>query len=660
MPQFGKKVDYIKITRLTLLSLGIITIIFGFFATGPRLAQFVADHLSKDKVLSEETISTLYGIRAKIFLLGGILVLFALLTGLLGRLINLIVKNLSNILEKTISSIGRFLDILYNIGTNEKFVWGLIILILLTISVPAIFLSPAGGFHVEGVDLQPAKNFAKYGIYATLTNNGFDEFTYRSSAGPGIVFPIALVFKIFGINVYYGRMVHLLFVIGTIIMFYVTARNIFGKKVALLALMLSFTPYMIMLSQGDNGMGPEGYIPSIFYLLVGAYFWFKSIESKKNFHLIISGIFWALAFQTKWLFLFAIFALVITCIILWLSNHSLKSKYYLIPAAMVLLVTIGWTLFRIFDVGIKAEVLNLQEFWGEHGHRGFGEGFSLLAFAHPLITAFTSNVAKVDFWGELQLFLIIPAFIYVIILLARSKWTNYRILFLLSFALIWILWWALFNFDLPGTHLKVFLIISQIFVAKFLFDIWEYSIQYKDRFLHLTSDQKSNGNTLFYPIRLAIIIIVISKVVLPIIEKADFIYGSYDTLVKPYHEMEEYIKNNTEKDAIFSGWNWSMPWYLDLDPKVDRPNKDREYYPFDQREKVPEYFIVSPEWPMVKTTEEWPAVSEEDNWSIKSNEKRIEFLKQDCTLLKTFGGPKFIWRLYKVNNKDLAQQLSNN
>ena len=116
---------------------------------------------------------------------------------------------------------------------------------------------------------------------------------------------------------------------------------------------------------------------------------------------------------------------------------------------------------------------------------------------------------------------------------------------------------------------------------------------------------------LFYVLRLAIVVIVLSKVLLPIIEKANFLYGSYNTLVKPYYEMEDYVKNNTEKNAMFSGWSWSMPWYLDLDPKVDRPNKNRAQYSFNQREKVPEYFVVSPEWPLVKTTDEWPSVSEE-------------------------------------------------
>ena len=158
---------------------------------------------------------------------------------------------------------------------------------------------------------------------------------------------------------------------------------------------------------------------------------------------------------------------------------------------------------------------------------------------------------------------------------------------------------------------------------------------------------------------MTIIIIVLSRAIIPVIEKADFLYGSYDTLVKPYQEMEKYVKNHTEKNAIFSGWWWSMPWYLDFDPKVDRINKDRKNYPFDQREKVPEYFIVSPEWPLVKTTEEWPSVSEGSSWGIKSNQKRIQFIKENCILLKKFGGPKFFWLLYKVNKKELVQKLSN-
>lgn len=646
----------IKIVRLILFSLGILTIIIGFYLTGACLVQFTTDYISKDKVLTDETKAILYGLQVKILFLGAGLILLSLLTSFFVLFKNYLIKNAGVVIEKTISCLGRIFDRLYSIGTNEKFLWGFIILLLLTISVPAIYLAPAGGFHVEGVDLQQPKNLVKHGLYSTLTTEGFDTETHRTSAGPGILMPIALVFKVFGINVYFGRMVHVAFVIGMILVFYIMVRNLYGKKTSLLALFLSFTPYFIMLSRGDNGMGPEGYIPSLFYLFMGAHFWFKSIESKKNIHLIISGLFFAFAFQTKWLFLFGLFALILTCIILSLSKNSLKSKYYLIPSAMVILVTISWTVFRILNVGARAEAHHLEKFWTEHGHRALGEGVtsSFLLIFQPVIRAFTDNVARINFWEDLQLFLIIPAIIYVIVQIAKHKWIDYKTIFFLSFTLIWFLWWLLFNYDLPGTHLRAILIISQIFVAKLLYDVWQYSSSYKDRFQNLINNQELK-NTLFYVLRIAIVIIVLSKVILPIIEKTHALYGSYSTLIEPYHEMIGYIKDNTEKNAIFSGWGWSMPWYLDIDNDLDRINKDRSKYPLEQCEKVPEYFIVSPEWPIIKTTDEWPSVSEEGIWTKTENEKRKKFILQNCTLLKTFGGPKHIWYIYKIVNKNLAQ-----
>lgn len=647
----------LKTVQLIFIILGILVIAVGFFSTGPRLIQIVSSYLSNDKVLSEQTEAVLNGLQFKIIVLGTILLVLSIFTRFFVMLKNLFAQNIGQIIERTISFLGRTFERLYNLGTTEKFLWGFIILVLLTISVPAIYLAPAGGFHVEGVDLQQPKNLVKHGLYATLTTEGFDTETHRTSAGPGILLPIALVFKLFGINVYYGRMVHLAFVIGLTIVFYLMVRNLFGKKVSLLALFLSFTSYFIMLSQGDNGMGPEGYIPSLFYLLVGVHFWFKSIETKKNIHLVMSGLFFALAFQTKWLFLFAIFALILTCIILSLSKNSLKAKYYLVPAAMVILVTLGWTIFRVLNVGPRAEFFHLQRFWAEHGHRAVGEGItsSFLLIFQPIIRAFTDNVTRINFWEDLQLFLIVPAVIYAIILIARQKWIDYKNIFLLSFALIWFFWWLLFNYDLPGAHLKTFLMIAQIFVAKLLFDVWEYSSAYKDRFQNMVNNEELKKNILFYVLRIAIVIIVLSKVILPIIEKANFLYGSYSTLIKPYHEMMSYIKNNTENSAIFSGWGWSMPWYLDIDDKMDRVNKNRLDYPLDQREKVPEYFIISPEWPLVKMTDEWPSVSEESSWTFKANEKRKKFIRDSCILLKSFGGPKHIWYIYKVVNKNLAQ-----
>jgi hypothetical protein len=650
----GKTKNNIKIVQLILIILGISTIIVGFLASGPRLVEIVTKYISADKILSEQTTALLFGVKIKIISTGVVFLLLSFLVRLFIFLRYYLTENGQIIIERTASFLTKIVNITFKAVCNEKFLWGFIIAILLCISLPTVFMSSAGGFHVEGVDLQQPKNLVRHGLYATLTTEGFDTETHRTSAGPGILMPIALAFKLFGIGPHVARFVHLAFVIGAIILFYVIVRDIFDKKVALFALIISVPPYFIMLSHGDTGMGPEGYIPSTFYLLLGAYFWFKSIDTKKNIHLILSGVFWALAFQTKWLFLFAIAALIVTFVILSFTKNSLNSKYYIVPTFIVVLVTTMWITFRIWDVGLRLEIVHLWKFLHEHGHRA-GMTTSVFSIFHPIIRAFTDNVAPINFWQDLQLFLIVPSIVYAIILIRRTKWTDYKCIFFMSFALIWFCWWLLFNADLPETHLRAFLIISHIFVAKFLYDLWGYSSKYKDRFINLVNNPEDRKNAIFYVLRIAIVFIVLGKAVPPLIEKGVFLYRTYTNLTVPYNGMMSYIKENTEKNAIFSGWTWSVPWYVDLDDKLDHIVKVRSNYPMKQRERVPEYFIVSPEWPLVKISDEFPSVVEDTSWSHKQNELRKQFVKNNCTLLKTFGGKKHKWLLYKVNNNNLAE-----
>ena len=403
-------------------------------------------------------------------------------------------------------------------------------------------------------------------------------------------------------------------------------------------------------------MGADAYTPALFYFLVAALFWFKAVETKKNIYLIISGLFWGLSFQTQWLFLFAIFAVIVTCIILSLSKKGLGSKYYLIPSCMVFLVTMAWFIFRIYNVGLRQELIHLEEFWREHGHRAFGANTeqgvisSILAFARPIV-----SLSQIDLWGELQLFLIIPAILYVIILIVRSRMSDYRSLFFISFTLIWFTWWLLFNYDLPETHLSIVILMSQLFIAKLLYDIWRCSSAHKDSFLDLVKNKKTQEASLSYVLKIIIICIVLGNTVLPFARDIGDLYNYNLTLTKPEKEMMRYIRENTEADAVFSGWNWSMPWYVDLDDAGDHIIKDRSTYPPQQRESVPEYFIVSPEWPLLKVTDKWPSVVNESSSSIKLNEARKRFLEENCTLVKVFGGDKHKWLLYKVNNDKLVQ-----
>lgn len=641
----------VKIAQAIIFFLGIITIAVGIYSTGPRLVQFVLHNISSHEKLSEQTTASLYGLQTKIIIAGILLVVLSIFLKYLITLWNSFVKKIqsANLFERLVKSIGNLFSFLYRIGTREKFLLGLATVILLGFLIPSVFLNPNGGVHVEGIDLQLAKNLVAHGKYATLTTKGFDTYTYMISAGPGILLPDALVFKLFGINVYYARVLYSLFVILTVFMFYYLAQEVFNKKVALLTLFL-----LIPLMPLTGNQSADAYIPALFYFLVGAHFWFKSIDSKNNTYLVLSGLLWGLSFQTQWLFLFAIFAVVITCIILYFANNSLKSKYYLVPSLMVILITIAWTIFRILNVGMGPEVQQIQQFWAHHGRRAVGitakTGIvsSIFSIIRPI-----ESLVQVDIWRNLEFFLAVPSIIYIVMLINRNKWLDYKKMFLLVFTIIWFSWWLVFNFDLPETHLFIVQLMLQFFIAKLLYDIWNYSIQYKKSFVELAENNGTKKEaTIFYLVRVVIVCTLVALIMFPLFEAAGDMYANNINLVEPYNRMLTYIDKNIPKDAVFSGWGESMPWYLDLNNGFDRVNKNRAIYPFDQREKVPEYFVVSPEWPLVKVTDQWPSVFHETK---KQEDLRKQFLEQNCTLIKTFSGPKFRWLLFKVNNPKLTQ-----
>jgi hypothetical protein len=665
--------DYSTHTRtasVVLASCGILILAFGFFMTGPRLVEFVTEYLSEDRALSEGTKAELYAMHLKIVGLGVVIALAAMLPRFVVRVARppllwmegvLAVLSMKIIrgVEKILSAAGRLVSRMFDFAGTEKCMWLYGILVILTISVPGIFLA-AGGLHVEGVDLQPAKNLVRHGIYGTLTTRGFDELTHRSSAGPGIILPNALIFYLFGINNYFSRSLHVVFLMAALVAFYWTARKLYEKNVAILAVYI-VTPFLLMVSGGDLPLGGEGYNPGLFYFLSGTLLWFKAIETHKNFYLILSGLLWGFAFQTKWLFLFAVFALIITCICLYFAKKSLPSKYWLVPTLMVGVVTAAWVTFRILNLGLRQEIMHIMSFWEEHGHRAIGLkgqnwADSMIGGLLRPLANFTDPHFAVNLWGDLQFFLVIPALLYIVVLLGKNRLNDYKSLFLLTFCLVWFSWWFVFNYDLPETHLKIFLHVSQLFVAKFLYDLWQFSAaQSNTTFSGLFKTPGDRHAALGYMLRVVIVCIILGKVFVPLTEKAGTLYKRNEALTIPYKEMMTYIRQNTESNAVFSGWDWSMPWYVDLDEKGDHIVKDRATYLSEQREVVPEYFIVSPEFPLEQVTDEWPYAIPDFRGEAKKNEKRKKFLEEQCTFLKAFGGYKHKWLLYRVNSEALGQ-----
>ena len=644
-----------SVNKIALMILfgGIVVLLFGYYATEQRLISFATEYISPDKSLSEYGINAIQELRSNITLAGVLLFLLAALIKFqryLLRLLSFMEPYLLKVRDYFASLLKKLYCNLYNILTHENFAWFFIIFLIFAFEIPAIILGDMGGYHVEGIDLVPAKNLVRHGIYGTLTTEGFNELTYRTSAGPGVIMLQALVFKLFGINIYYARALQLVFFIPLLILWYLIGRSIYGKNVALLSMVILSAS---IVSYGN--MASECYRPAFVYLLAGIYFWFRAVDDKKTLLLVASGIFLGLAFHTKLIYLHGLFAVCLTWLILRFTEKQLEHRYWVLPVFMVIAVTIAWNVFRLWNLGSSQYYVHVKNFFIEHLYRGVGtvafKGIlpEFLAY-RPLV-----NLSQVDFWSGLQLFLLIPALIYAIKRMVSSKAIDYKILYLVSFVMIWLNWWLFFNYDGFNLHLNPMRFISYLFIGKLLYDLWHYSGTEKRNVFNSSNPEKGDIATLSTGLRAMVAMIIITSVGVNLSEKVNELYLVRSKLRIASDDLKEYVKTNTEKNAVFSGWEWSMPWYLDLDEADDRPLKDRANYPQEQREAVPEYFVVSAEWPL-EPVGEYPDTAP---WNVPGyrqvNQMRAEFLENHTSLVKRFVAGKHEWLLYKVNNYNLQK-----
>jgi hypothetical protein len=625
--------------------------------------EFGTEYFSPDRQLSEHSIAILHGFQTKIILVGVLLLSFSLLSRyVLGHFVSL--KNslvevctlstprTARLIDQTGAFMQTVVSFAYRMVTNEKILWSLVGLIVLAINIPAIFLSP--GFHAEGMDLNLPKNLARHGVYATLSTGGFDEFTYRISAGPGILLPQAMLFKLFGVNLYVARALQVGYIMATVIIFYLTVYRLFDdKKTALLSVVM-FVPMALT----DLSSGSDRYGPALLYFLVGTLFWWRAIELDKKSYLVASGLLWGLSFQAKWLYLFSVFAATLTCIIMRLFRRGLRSRYWIVPGSMVFLVTATWVGFRIYQMGLRGEYFHLVRFWQVHWHRAIGS--KPFAGVLPEILSWRPviSLSQVDLWGELQLFLLIPALVYVVIDVIKAKARNYKSVFLVSFVSVWFLWWLLLSYDYHSIHIGPIRALGVIFIAKLFYDLWNYpfeAIGDSDSGKGLRGEG-DNPRGLLSGVRVLVATVIVTMLVVGVGQAWRAVYVRNREFGQAFVGMIGYIWNNTEDDAVFSGWYWSLPWHVDLDSGRDHIIKDRSAYPPEQREEVPEYFVVSPEWPLRPEPSEWPNVAAWfQQWTQRQNAKRIAFLKQHASLVKEFPAGKHKWMLFKIKDKGVEK-----
>jgi hypothetical protein len=149
----------------------------------------------------------------------------------------------------------------------------------------------------EGIFSETAANLVQHGRYAfTLQSpDQLNDLDFRISVGPAVILPVALAYKLFGVEVASGRLVAGAYLVLTFLALFLGARRLFGAAAALLAVALALVGTDVLYW----GRSVLGDIPALGLFLCGSCFLLQALDSDAVLPLFWGGIFLGLAFDAK-------------------------------------------------------------------------------------------------------------------------------------------------------------------------------------------------------------------------------------------------------------------------------------------------------------------------------------------------------------------------
>jgi len=149
----------------------------------------------------------------------------------------------------------------------------------------------------EGIFSETAANLVQHGRYAFTVQSPdqLNDLDFRISVGPAVILPVALAYKVFGVEVTSGRLVAGAYLVLTFLALFLGARRLFGAAAALLAVALALVGTDVLYW----GRSVLGDIPALGLFLCGLWFLLQALDSDAVLPLFWAGIFLGLAFDAK-------------------------------------------------------------------------------------------------------------------------------------------------------------------------------------------------------------------------------------------------------------------------------------------------------------------------------------------------------------------------
>ena len=475
---------------------------------------------------------------------------------------------------------------------------------------------PASWFD-EGLSLQVSKNLLLYGKYGMMSlPEGLREFDPAIQAGPTILLPVALAFRVAGIGILQARLVMVFYTLLALTVFYWLVREICGRKVAFLASLLliftfdhEFTSFVFM------GRQVLAEVPALAFFWSGTLFWFRAWKSPRRSALVCPGLLWGLAMLTKVQF---VLMLTVALILFWLfdriSGQKLQIRHVLVP------VLVGGGCILMW-YGYQVLTMDFTDFWQQIMELGSAGGMHLLHFSprRTMSAVFQLLDSSLILFG-------LPGMLYTVgSNLQNGEETEYHQVFLVVFTVVWLGWYAFLSIGWMR-YAFVPAAMSTIFSARLLGDSWDWagqSRQVPGHWLPLDPGQVAIGG---------VIVMLLLSGLLPMAKQ---IVQSPDNGLQ---ELAQYLNTHIPADVVIESWEWEVDSLTDHTyhhPPYEITNAFTEHVwygtpvppdIYDPLAFHPTYLIAGP-------FAKWTGIYSRDT------------LEQRCTLIESIGE----YDLYEVN-----------
>lgn len=149
----------------------------------------------------------------------------------------------------------------------------------------------------EAIFSETAANLAQHGRYAFTIQSPDQlcDLDYRISAGPSLILPVALAYRLLGVGLVQGRLVAGFYLIFTFLALFLGSRRLFGTTAAFLAVVLALVGTDVV----HWGRSILGDVPALGLFLCGLWLITRGLEEYSMLSLFLGGMFLGLAVDAK-------------------------------------------------------------------------------------------------------------------------------------------------------------------------------------------------------------------------------------------------------------------------------------------------------------------------------------------------------------------------